>query len=178
MAARVFDSKARNPRRSEEFRLSEFAPGSPIGVRMSPVGTFRRISAMHNFWSYRRCSGHAASPSGRRVAVIAATSTPANRVAKEATTTIPIVFTTNSDPVELGLVASLSRPGGNVTGATTLNVEVGPKRMELLHEIVPPGALIIVLFNPKNPNVETQLRNQQAASHPVGHRVLALTAST
>jgi putative ABC transport system substrate-binding protein len=127
---------------------------------------------------YDRLATLAADLVGRRVDVIAATSTPANRVAKEATTTIPIVFTTSSDPVELGLVASLSRPGGNITGAATLNVEVGPKRLELLHEIVPPGALIIELFNSKNPNVETQLRNQQAASHTAGQRVLALTAST
>jgi putative tryptophan/tyrosine transport system substrate-binding protein len=127
---------------------------------------------------YDRLATLAADLVGRRVDVIAATNTPANRVAKEATTTIPIVFTTSSDPVELGLVASLSRPGGNVTGAATLNVEVGPKRLELLHEIVPPGALIIELFNPKNPNVEGQLRNQQAASHTAGQWVLALTAST
>jgi len=127
---------------------------------------------------YDRLPTLAADLVGRRVDVIAATSTPANRVAKEATTTIPIVFTTSSDPVELGLVASLNRPGGNVTGAVTLNVEVGSKRLELLHEVVPPGALIVELFNPKNPNVETQLRNQQAASRTIGQRVLTLTAST
>jgi putative ABC transport system substrate-binding protein len=134
---------------------------------------------------YRWAEGHydrlpalAADLVRRRVDVIAATSTPANRVAKAATTMIPIVFTTSSDPVELGLVASLSRRGGNVTGIATMNVEVGSKRLELLREIVPAGALIIELFNPTNPNVETQLRNQQTASQTVGQRMLALPAST
>ena len=102
---------------------------------------------------YDRLPALAADLVRRRVDVIAATSTPANRVAKAATTTIPIVFTTSSDPVELGLVASLSRPGANVTGAATLNVEVGSKRLELLHEIVPPAAMIVELVNPNNPNL-------------------------
>jgi putative tryptophan/tyrosine transport system substrate-binding protein len=127
---------------------------------------------------YDRLPALAADLVRRRVDVIAATSTPANRVAKAATTTIPIVFTTSSDPVELGLVASLSRPGGNVTGAATLNVEVGSKRLELLHEIVPPAAMIVELVNPNNPNLETQLRNLQAAGHTVGRRILALSART
>ena len=127
---------------------------------------------------YDRLPALAADLVRRRVDVIAATSTPANRVAKEATTTIPIVFTTSSDPVELGLVASLSRPGSNVTGATTLNVEVGSKRLELLHEIVPPAAMIVELVNPNNPNLETQLRNLQAAGHTVGRRILVLSART
>src|SRR5262245_51195662 len=127
---------------------------------------------------YDRLPALAADLVRRRVDVIAATSTPANRVAKEATTTIPIVFTTSSDPVELGLVASLSRPGSNVTGATTLNVEVGSKRLELLHEIVPPAAMIVELVNPNNPNLETQLRNLQAAGHTVGRQILVLSART
>jgi putative tryptophan/tyrosine transport system substrate-binding protein len=127
---------------------------------------------------YDRLPALAADLVRRRADVIAATSTPANRVAKAATTTIPIVFTTSSDPVELGLVASLSHPGSNVTGAVTLNVEVGSKRLELLHEIVPPAAMIVELVNPNNPNLETQLRNLEAAGHTVGRRILALSART
>jgi putative ABC transport system substrate-binding protein len=119
---------------------------------------------------YRWAEGHydrlpalAADLVRRGVAVIAATSTPANRIAKEATTTIPVIFTTSSDPVALGLVNSLSRPDGNVTGAVTLNVEVGSKRLELLREVVPTDTIIVVLANPTNPNFEGQLRDVQAA---------------
>jgi putative tryptophan/tyrosine transport system substrate-binding protein len=72
---------------------------------------------------------------------------------------MPIVFTTSSDPVHLGLVASLSRPGGNVTGVTQLNVEVAPKRVELLHELVPAATVIALLVNPANPNSETVTRD-------------------
>ena len=89
----------------------------------------------------------------RKVTVIAATTTPAALAARAATTTTPIVFEMASDPVRLGLVASLSRPGGNVTGVTQLNVEVAPKRLELLHELVPTANVIAHLVNPTVPAV-------------------------
>jgi ABC-type uncharacterized transport system substrate-binding protein len=134
---------------------------------------------------YRWAEGHydrlpalAADLVRRGVAVIAATSTPANRIAKAATTTIPVIFTTSSDPVALGLVDSLSRPGGNVTGATTLNVEVGSKRLELLREVVPPDTIIVVLANPTNPNFEGQLRDLQAAARTIGQQILVATVET
>ena len=82
------------------------------------------------------------------MAVIAATSTPAAIAAKAATTLIPIVFTTASDPVDLGLVTNMSRPNGNVTGATQVTVEVGPKRLELAHELLPSAMVIALLVNP------------------------------
>jgi len=114
----------------------------------------------------------------RQVTVIAATSTPAAMTAKAATTTIPIVFTTSSDPVQLGLAASLSRPGGNLTGATQLNIEVTPKRLEILHELLPTAKLFALLVNPTNPYAEILSRNVQAAASIVGLQLQILHAST
>jgi putative tryptophan/tyrosine transport system substrate-binding protein len=114
----------------------------------------------------------------RQVTVIAATTTPAAMTAKAATTTIPIVFTTSSDPVELGLVASLSRPSGNVTGATQLNIEVTPKRLEMLHELLPTANVFALLVNPTNPYAEVLSRNLQAAARTLGLQLHILQAST
>src|ERR1019366_9108074 len=104
---------------------------------------------------YDRLASLAGDLVRRQVSVIAATSPPANLVAKASTNTIPIVFTTGDDPVQLGLVASLNRPGGNVTGVTQLTEEVAPKRVELAHELVPTATVIVLLVNPRNPHVET-----------------------
>ena len=124
-----------------------------------------------------RVSAMAAELVRRQVAVIVA-NTPGNLAAKAATTTIPIVFTTAGDPVQMGLVASLSRPGGNVTGATQLNVEVGPKRLQLLHELVPTATIIAVLVNPTYLDAETELRDLQAATLTLGLQLHVLHAST
>jgi len=103
----------------------------------------------------------------RQVAVVAA-NTPAAPVAKAATTEIPIVFMTSADPVAAGLVASLSRPGGNLTGVTTLYVELAPKRLELLRELVPAASKIALLVNPTSSTAEAQLRNFRTASQTLG----------
>ena len=126
---------------------------------------------------YDRVSAMAAELVRRQVAVIVA-NTPGNLAAKAATTTIPIVFTTAGDPVQMGLVASLSRPGGNVTGATQLNVEVGPKRLQLLHELVPTATIIAVVVNPTYLDAETELRDLQAAALTLGLQLHVLHAST
>jgi putative tryptophan/tyrosine transport system substrate-binding protein len=126
---------------------------------------------------YDRLPGMAADLVRKRVAIIAAPSTPAVRAAKAATSTIPIVFTTIADPVQIGLVDSLNRPGGNVTGVTLLSVEVGPKLLELLRGALPSSTIMALLVNPTNPNVETQSRTLLAAALKLGLQVHVLNAS-
>ena len=117
---------------------------------------------------YDRLPGLAADLVSRQVRVIAATSTPAALAAKAATTTIPIVFTTAGNPVELGLVASFGRPGGNVTGANQITVEVAAKRLELLHELLPNARSMAVLINPAGPNAVTVSNDTQAVGATLG----------
>jgi putative ABC transport system substrate-binding protein len=114
----------------------------------------------------------------RQVSVIAATSTPANLVAKAATSTIPIVFTTGNDPVQLGLVPSLSRPGGNITGVASLADEMTQKRVQLAHQLFPASRVVGLLVNPKNPNFETVTRDSQAAGVILGLQLDILRAGT
>ena len=126
---------------------------------------------------YDRIPAMASELVRRQVTVIVANS-PGNLAAKAATTTIPIVFTTANDPVQMGLVASLSRPGGNVTGTTQLGVEITPKLLELAHELVPTATVIAVLVNPTNPYAETLLREFQVAARTLGVQLHFLHAST
>jgi len=135
---------------------------------------FRWAEGQHD-----RLSALAADLIGRQVAVIVAPGgAPAALAAKLATTTIPIVFEMGADPIAMGLVGSLNRPEGNLTGVSSLNVEVTPKRLEILHEMVPAAAVVAVLVNPTSPTADSQLRNLQAAARALGLQLHVLYAST
>ena len=164
---------------------------SPAGyARM--VDTFRQglketgyVEGQNVAIEYRWAEGHldrlpalAADLVRRQVSVIAATSSPANLVAKNATSTIPIVFTTGSDPVQLGLVTSLARPSGNVTGVTQLSTEILPKRIELAHELVPTATTIALLVNPTDLTADFAVKGAQAAALTLGLQLHVLRAST
>src|SRR5262245_47419842 len=135
---------------------------------------------------YRWAEGHndrlpavAADLVRRRVAVLVASTTPSVLALKAATKDIPIVFFVAGDPVALGLVASLNRPGGNLTGATTMTLEVGSKWLQLLHEIVPAARDFAVLVNPTNPALaKTQANDLEAAARALGLQLHVLQAST
>src|SRR5262245_26740173 len=127
---------------------------------------------------YDRLPTLAADLVGRRVALIVSMGTPAAPAAKAATATIPVVFGIGDDPVKLGLVASLARPGRNLTGVTTLSAELGSKRLELLHELVPKATLAGVLVNTTNVNAEAVLKDLQAAARAIGLQIHLLEAST
>ena len=115
----------------------------------------------------------------RQVAMIAATTTPAALAAKAATTSIPIVFETGANPVKLGLVDSLNRPAGNITGVTQTNQETTPKRLELLHELLPSASVIGLLVNPTDPALtEADTSEALAAAHTLGLELPVLNAST
>jgi putative tryptophan/tyrosine transport system substrate-binding protein len=128
---------------------------------------------------YDRLPTLAAELVQHRVSLIVAPGTAAAAsAAKAATATVPIVFMIGSDPVKLGLVASLNHPGGNLTGVAYLNVEVAPKRLELLHELVPATASVGLLVNPANPaETEVQTSELQAAARALGRRLLVLNAT-
>jgi ABC-type uncharacterized transport system substrate-binding protein len=131
---------------------------------------FRWAEGQHD-----RLAALAADLVARQVSVIVA---PAAIAAKSVTTTIPIVFEMGADPIAMGLVASLNRPGGNLTGVSSLNVEVTPKRLEILHEAIPTGAVVAVLLNPTSPTADSQLRNLQEAARALGLQLHVLHAST
>jgi putative ABC transport system substrate-binding protein len=140
-----------------------------------------RDAAIEYRWAndeYDRLPALATDLVARNVRVIFAQSVVATTAAKAATSTIPIVFTVGPDPVALGLVASLSHPGGNLTGVAVLFGELWPKRLQLLHELVPNASAIGILVNPANPNSAPNTKNLQAVAKIPGLRIEVLQAST
>jgi putative tryptophan/tyrosine transport system substrate-binding protein len=162
---------------SDAFRVTAFRQG------LYEVGYAEGQNVMIEYrWAegqYDRFPTLVADLVRRQPAVLVTGSTPAARAAKAATTTIPIVFSIASDPVQLGLVASLNRPGGNLTGVTYLGVEVGSKRLELLHELVPAAKIMALLINPTSPSLaEPESRDAQTAARALGLQLHLLHAST
>jgi putative ABC transport system substrate-binding protein len=141
-----------------------------------------RNVAIESRWAdyqYDRLPDLAADLVRHQVAVIFTTGSVVSAIAaKSATRTIPIVFANGSDPVRYGLVASLNRPGGNVTGVTFYNSGLGPKRIELLRELVPKAAVIAVLVNPKNPNAEPDSKEIQEAGRSIGVQIEIVHAAS
>jgi putative ABC transport system substrate-binding protein len=142
----------------------------------------RRNMSIEYRWAenqYDRLPGLAADLIGRDVTVIATPgSTPAALAARAATTTIPIVFSSGSDPVKLGLVASLSRPGGNVTGMSFLTNLLVTKQFDLLHDLVPAARVIGLLVNPNFPDSENLTKDAQAAADTRGQKLVVVKANT
>ena len=127
---------------------------------------------------YSRLSSLAGELVARNVSVIYAMDVPSAFAAKASTKTIAIVFGVGADPVKLGLVDSLSQPRGNLTGASTLLTTLGPKQLELLHEMLPSAGTIVLLVNANNPNAQADAPELQAAADALGQRLEVLTAST
>jgi putative ABC transport system substrate-binding protein len=125
---------------------------------------------------YERLPALAADLVHRQVNVIASGGNAAVRAAKVATETISIVFVVGGDPVDLGLVASLNRPGGNATGVVSLNDELVPKRLELVHGLVPAATIIAALVNPTNPGAESESRAMQVAARTLAVQLHVLSA--
>jgi len=163
---------------TESFAM--FEPAIRKGLREggSPGGDNVPFEYRSASFQFDRLPELAADLVGRRPAVIATQTLPAALAAKAATATIPVVFVIGEDPVKLGLVGSLSRPGGNITGMTNFMNVLGAKRLELVSEVVPGAVVLGLLVNPSNPNAEADTRDLQTAAQALGRQLQVLSAST
>jgi putative tryptophan/tyrosine transport system substrate-binding protein len=161
--------------------LTHVMPAFQQGLDRAGIVEGRNVAIEYR-WAeadYHRLPALAADLVSRKVAVIAAISgTPAALAAKAATTTIPIVFAIGGDPIAPGLVSSLSRPGGNITGVSFFNAPVVSKRLDLARELAPSGSTIAILINPNNPPSAAEGEAVQAAAAAVGQPLLIVSAST
>ena len=187
-AAWVSPARAQEPRRAIGFLDSASSDALPPGTLAAFVQGLKDTGFIEGKnisiewrWAegqYNRLPALAGELVARNVSVIFAFDLPSAFAAKAATKTIPIVFTSGADPVKLGLVDSLNRPGGNLTGVFTLVSALGPKQLELLHEMLPSAGTIAFLVNTDNPNVQADAPEIQAAADALGQRLEVLTAST
>ena len=157
-------------------RIASFAQG--LSETSYAVGRDVTIEQRLAEGQYERLPALAADLVSRRVNLIAALAPPAAFAAKAATTTIPIVFVAALDPVKSGLVASLNRPGGNVTGVTFIGSSLGVKRLELARELVPNVEVIALLTHPHSPDALEELRDLQIAAKTIGQQLVAVTATS
>jgi putative ABC transport system substrate-binding protein len=163
-------------REAEDYRVLPFRQGLKEAGYIE--GQNLAIEYRSAEGQYDRLPALAADLVDRRVSVIALHGLQAARAAKAATATIPILFEIAADPIQLGLVASLNRPGGNITGVTSLNLEVAPKLLELLHEMVPTATAIALLVNPAtSAQAESTTREAQDAANRLGLELHVLNAS-
>jgi putative tryptophan/tyrosine transport system substrate-binding protein len=158
---------------------AEFAAAFHHGLAETGFVEGRNVAVEYRWadGAYDRLPALAAEMTRLQPTVIFANN-PAALHVKAATTTIPIVFTAGFDPIELGLVTNLKQPGGNITGVSILNVELVPKRLAFLHELIPRADIMALLVNPANPNVPSQTREVQAGAQKLGLRLHVLRAST
>ena len=165
---------------------SRQAYARPLSAFLDGLGEAGYVDGRNVSIEYRWAENHAdrlpalvADLMRRGVTVIVATPTPAALAAKAAIKTIPIIFETGADPVRLGLVASLNRPGGNVTGVTSLTVGIVPKELEVLHELLPTARVMALLVNPADPALaETESREVESAARALGLELHVVSAST
>jgi putative tryptophan/tyrosine transport system substrate-binding protein len=168
--------------------LNSGLPGGgypPVPAFLKGLGETGLVEGRDVLIEYRWAEGHyerlpalLADLIEKKVSIIAATSTPAALAAKAATTTIPVVFTTSGDPVKFGLVSSLSKPGGNLTGSTQLNVEVAAKRLQLMHEVLPTATNIALLVNPPDPLAPPISQETKAAADALGLKLQIVRAGS
>jgi putative tryptophan/tyrosine transport system substrate-binding protein len=187
-AAWPLAARAQQPAMPVVGFVNAASPGGsypPLPAFLKGLGETGFVEGRNVAIEYRWAEGHyerlpalIADLVQHKVSVIAATGTRAAVAAKTATATIPIVFEMGSDPVELGLVASLSQPGGNVTGVVNFTVELGSKQLGLLHELVPRTTTIAALFNPNFAGTGKMLRDAEAAARVLGLQLIVLKAST
>jgi putative ABC transport system substrate-binding protein len=189
---RIFGRWARE-RNNQRCRSSDISAPNPLphslagsqpSAKVSAKPAMRRAETSRSKFRWAegrhdRLPALAADLVARQVIVIVAPGgAPAALAAKSATTSIPIVFEMGADPIAIGLVASLARPGGNLTGISSLNVEVTPKRLEILHEAIPTGAVVAVLLNPTSPTADSQFKQLLQAARTLELQLHVLHAST